>query len=81
MWPDPLTPGMDWVRDMAGGRLAVERERECEPERGEVVRGRYGMAGEDQEGDVGERVGSVLRRMVRGLRRSSNSEGEKLGWL
>lgn len=40
MWPDPLTPGMDWVRDMAGGRLAVEREREWEPERGEVVRGR-----------------------------------------
>jgi hypothetical protein len=40
MWPEPETPGKDWVRDMAGGRLAVERDRECEPASGEVVRGR-----------------------------------------
>lgn len=57
------------MRDIGGARLATERERECDcgPERGEVVRVRYGRDGRDvvgaQEGAFGVvGLGSVLRR-------------------
>lgn len=67
IWPDPVKPGSDCVRDIGGARLATERERECVPESGEVVRGRYGRDGRDvvgaQEGALGVvGLGSVLRR-------------------
>jgi hypothetical protein len=39
------------------------------------------MVGVDQEGEVGETMGSVVRRVFTGLRRRSKSDGEKLGWL
>ena len=28
IWPEPLTPGADWVREMGGARLAAERDLE-----------------------------------------------------
>ena len=51
---------MDWVRDIGGAKLAVDRDLECEPDSGEVVRGRYGKDGVDvlHEGDAGD-VGIV----------------------
>ena len=70
MRPEPLTPGIDWVLDMGGPRLATERDREWPPERGEAVRGRYGMLAVvgPQDGDIGEEgFGSVLRRKVGGF--------------
>lgn len=46
MWPEPLTPGKDRVRDMEGAEvmLVADRERVCEWESGEAVRGRKGIA-------------------------------------
>lgn len=81
MWPEPLTPGMDWVRDIGGARLVVERDLEWAPESGEAFRGRYGMkvevAHEDEVGEAGEiGLGSVLRLRVGGLRRTSMSSVE-----
>ena len=91
MWPEPLTRGMDRVRDIGGARLVTERDREWAPESGEAVRGRYGieMDGEAQDGELGDAgLGSVLRRMVGGLRSTSVSRDDrenelepKLGWL
>ncbi len=51
MWPEPLTPGKDRVRDMEGAEviLVAEKERVCVLESGEAVRGRKGM-------EVGEGV-------------------------
>lgn len=66
---------------MAGGyrlpTLAVDRDRMCEPDSGDVVRGRYGMGGgDDHEGETGE-MGSVERRAY-GLRKLfSESEAER----
>lgn len=87
MWPAPLTPGKDWARDMGMARLLVEWDLEWVPERGEVVRGRYGIMveGEGHEGWMGELhegwmgevgLGSVLRRTVAGLRAKSTSRVE-----
>ena len=62
---------MDCVREIGGAKLFAERDREW-PERGDVVRGRYGMddkadgAQDGEDGEVG--LGSVLRRIVGGLR-------------
>lgn len=80
MWPEPLTPGMDCVRDMGGARLVVERDREWAPESGEALRGRYGMkVDEGHEGEAGEAgemgLGSVLR-LTLGLRTTSMSSVE-----
>lgn len=49
--------------------LAAERDRECDPDRGEVVRGRYGIdVGGAQNGEMGdEGIGSVDRRTVGGF--------------
>ena len=60
---------------MGGARLAVDRERECEPERGDVVRGRYGrLTGGPQPLELGEDgEGSVDRRSVGGFRGASLS--------
>jgi hypothetical protein len=87
IWPDPVTPGSDCVRDIAGARLATERERECVPESGEVVRGRYGREGRDvvgaHEGALGVvGLGSVLRRRYVGFwSKSMSSLGSALGGL
>lgn len=54
IWPDPLRPGIDCVRDMAGARLATDRERECAPERGDAVRERWGIAA-----DKGPHIGEI----------------------
>lgn len=72
--PEPSTPGIDRVRPMGGGaRLATDLDRLWPPERGEVVRGRYGrdIVGV-HEGELGE-GGSVDRRKVVGLRSESRS--------
>lgn len=67
--PEPSTPGIDRVRPIAGGaRLATDLDRPWPPDRGEVVRGRYGRdAAGDHDGELGE-GGSVDRRRLGGLR-------------
>jgi len=72
--PAPSTPGIDRVRPMVkGGRLAVDLERTCKPERGDAVRGLYGRVTEGgNSGELGE-AGSVDRRMVGGFRLASTS--------
>lgn len=46
IWPEPLTPGIERALDMAGAEvmLVAESDRVWEPESGEAVRGRKGMA-------------------------------------
>ena len=88
MWPELLEakPGMDWVRDMGGARLATDRERPWPPppERGDAVRGRYGRVVMGvQDGVLGEAgLGSVLRRWFGGFWGASRSSlGMVLGVL
>lgn len=68
MWPDPLTPGIDCVRDMGKPKLAADLDLVW-PDRGEVVLGRNGRLEEvPQEPEVGEDgFGSVERRGVGGF--------------
>ena len=40
MWPEPVTPGMDCVRDMGGADVWIDLDLECVPESGDAVRGR-----------------------------------------
>lgn len=62
-----MTPGIDCVRIMGDVVMpAAERDLVCEPDNGDVVRGRYGRDVEgDQKGEIGEEdiTGSVDRRM------------------
>lgn len=44
--PEPLTPGIDCVRDMDDAGAATERDRACPLDSGEAVRGLYGKAAE-----------------------------------
>lgn len=76
MCPAPFTPGSDCVRVMGGARLAAERDRAWEPDRGDVVRGRNGR----DEGGVQEEVGfgdesgeSAWRRELSGFREKSRN--------
>jgi hypothetical protein len=74
----PLTPGIDCVLVMVGARLAADLDLECEmPERGEVVRGRYGIDDGPHPGELGdEGLGSVERRRVGGFLVTSISKVE-----
>lgn len=77
--PAPLTPGMLCVLERGRVRDAADRDLVCRlpPERGEVVRGRYGKGAAEelcQEGDFGDTgVGSVDRRSAWSRTRPSSS--------
>ncbi len=63
---------------MGGAKLAADRDRMCELDKGEAARGRYGIVVDGvQEGEDGEDVGdgSVDRRRVGGFREKSSSGG------
>ena len=72
MRPAPSKPGMDRVRPILGTVKLVDLDRACIPDKGEVVRGRYGrdMEALTHEGELGEE-GSVDLRTYGGLRAGS----------
>lgn len=85
IWPAPFTPGMLCVLERGMVSDAADRDLVCRlpPERGEVVRGRYGSAAAEelcQEGDFGDvGVGSVDRRSAWSRTRPSSSLAGPVG--
>ena len=63
MRPAPSRPGIERVRPILGTVKLVDLERVCMPDRGEVVRGRYGrdMDALTHEGELGEEGSVDLR--------------------